>query len=182
VRINVSFAGNFVFVLSGVIPGNSELHCLQQEVLLDSYVSEYEDLVEFNRTGAVELDHIDFGDNVLSCTEMDDDDATGDQETDDDKMDENAEPAAQTSDREPKAKSINLKEFVLSREFMYGVLATVLLPMLVCLGCVYRQTRKVWRRRKSKAANGKREISSTGKTSIMTPSQFLGPSPANSSK
>ncbi|CAJ1942460.1 unnamed protein product [Cylindrotheca closterium] len=175
VRVNVSFAGSFVFVLSGVIPEDSELHCLQQEVLLDSYVSEYENLVEFNETGAVELDYIDFGNNVVSCTNVDDDDtpitdATADQETDDDKVDKSAEPATQRSDRQPEAKSINLKEFVLSREFMFAALATVLLPMLICLGCFWRQTTKVVRRRESKADKNERDRSSTGKTSVIIPS------------
>lgn len=184
VRINVSFAGSFVFVLSGVIPEDSELHCLQQELLLDSYVSEYEDLVEFNETGVVELDYIDFGDEVVSCSQMDDDDAirdgTGDQETDDGKMDKNTQSTAQSSSRQPEEKSINLKDFLLSREFLFGALGTLLLAMLVCFGCVCRQTRKVRRRQKPKADKNKRRRSSTRKTSVMTPLQFLGPSPDNS--
>lgn len=168
VKITVSFAGNFIFVLSGKIPGESELHCLQQELLLDLYVAEYEDFVGFD-TGVVELDYIDFGDSVVSCTDMmDDDDAiTDDHETENDKMDESTKLVAGPSGRQSKTKSISRKEFIVSREFIFLVLATVLLPMLICLGCFYRQTMKVWKTKDLKAARNKRDSSSTRKTAVM---------------
>jgi len=145
VRINVSFAGNVIFVLSG-LPEDSELHCLQWKLLVDYYEPQFEDLVDFNETrGNLELDFIQFGNNII-CPPIDHKDDDGLALDGDEDANDGGTMAAdiEISKSQPKGEvSINLKEFLLSWQFMCAVLGTVILPMFVCLGCVCRKSRKV---------------------------------------
>ena len=188
VRINVSFTGNFIFVLSGNLPENSELHCLQRHFLLEDYQLEFEDLVNnTEEIGEVELDFIHFEADMfcppIDHYKWDDDYAVVGKKSDDgyvidhdksDNDDGNKETATETTRSQPKEKSINLKEFLLSWEFLCIVLATVVLPMLVCLGCVHHKTWKLRRIQNSTSVKSKRDSDSSRKTAATTSSQSSG--------